>query len=82
MSDYESETERRRRQRAREEYAEFQDPRNRAQRDLDYWWTTKLAKDAEQAYRRARPDERSRDGSGVLTDYSPIARYERETRGW
>jgi hypothetical protein len=69
----------RRRKREQEEYALYQSPANQLQRTLDWNWQMKLARDAEIAYRRARPDERSRDGSNVITDYDPIARYERET---
>jgi hypothetical protein len=53
---------------------------NQLQRTLDWNWQIKLARDAEIAYRRARPDERAwSDNPDVLVDWSPIARYERET---
>jgi hypothetical protein len=78
-NDYESETMRRRRERERQEYAEYQSEANQLQRRIDWPWELKLLRDAGEAYRRARPDERSRDGSNVISDYDPIARYERET---
>jgi hypothetical protein len=74
MSDYETETMRRRREQERREYAEYQSPANQLQRTLDWNWQMKLAKDAEAAYRRRAPDEHPERG-----EYSPIARYERET---
>jgi hypothetical protein len=83
MSDYQSdEAMRRRRERERQEYLEYSSEQAKAQRALDWAWELKLARDAEAAYRRGRPDERSRDGSGVISEYDPIARYERETRCW
>jgi len=45
-----------------------------AQREIDFWWTLELNRRSEAAYRRRRPDEIPERG-----EYSPIARYERET---
>jgi hypothetical protein len=49
-------------------------PAARAQNELDFWWTLELNRRSEAAYRRRRPDEIPERG-----EYSPIARYERET---
>jgi len=50
MSDYESETMRRRRERERQEYLEYQNPANQQQRILNWHWQLKLAKDAERGW--------------------------------
>jgi hypothetical protein len=70
---------RRRRERERQEYLEYSSESAKAQRALDWAWEQKLWRDSEEAYRRARPDERPRGGSNVISEYDPIARYERET---
>jgi len=61
------------------EWQEANTEHAKAQRMINWAWEVKLAKDEERRARLRAPDERSRDGSGVLTDYSPNARYERET---
>jgi hypothetical protein len=79
MSDMSDEAMRRRRERERQKFLEFDTEQAKAQRALDWAWQQKLWRDSERAARRRAPDERSRDGSGVITEYDPIARYERET---
>jgi len=74
MGDESDEMQARRRARERKEFEEWSSERAKAQRALDWAWELKLARDAELAYRRARPDEIPERG-----EYSPIARYERET---
>jgi hypothetical protein len=66
---------RRRAQEARE-YSEYQSPHAQLQRQMDYAWTLELARRAERAWRRSRPDVREWCG-----EYSPIAQFEEETRG-
>jgi hypothetical protein len=46
----------------------------RQQQEIDFWWTLELNRRSEAAYRRRCPDEHPERG-----EYSPIARYERET---
>jgi hypothetical protein len=77
--DHQSESMCRRRAQEAKEYAEYTSERAKAQLALDRAWELKLLRDSERAARRRAPDERSRDGSGVITEYDPIARYERET---
>jgi hypothetical protein len=80
MSDYESDQARaNRRAREKREWDEANTEFARAQRLVDFHWQMRLTREAEAAARRRAPDERSRDGSDVLTDWSPIARFERET---
>jgi hypothetical protein len=75
MSDESDEMRERRRAQKAKEFAEFQTDHAEAQRQLDWAWQMKLARDAEEAYRRSRPEEVPEQG-----EYSPIARFERETR--
>jgi hypothetical protein len=74
MGDESDEMRARRRAQEAKEYVEYQSEQNQRQRILDWNWQLKLAKDAERAWRARRPDEIPERG-----EYSPIARYERET---
>jgi hypothetical protein len=60
--------------RHRKEYEEANTEHAKRQQELDFWWTVELNRRSEAAYRRRRPDEIPERG-----EYSPIARYERET---
>jgi hypothetical protein len=61
--------------RVKQEYLAFEnDPLAQALAETDCQWTIELNRRAEEAYRRSRPDEIPERG-----EYSPIARYERET---
>jgi hypothetical protein len=70
MSD---EMRRRRAERERQEYQQYNSEHAKAQRAIDWAWELELARRAERPWRR-RPDEIPERG-----EYSPIARYERET---
>jgi len=75
MSDYESDEARAIRQaQQRREWEAANTPAARAQRELDFWWQVELNRRSEAAWRARRPDEIPERG-----EYSPIARYERET---
>jgi hypothetical protein len=65
---------RRRAERERQEYQQYNSEHAKAQRAIDWAWGLELARRSEAAWRRRRPDEIPERG-----EYSPIARYERET---
>jgi hypothetical protein len=76
MSDYgpSDDAMKHRQRRQKKEWEEANTPAAKAQRELDFWWEIELNRRAEAAWRARRPDEHPERG-----EYSPIARYERET---
>jgi hypothetical protein len=75
MGDYESDEARAIRQaQHRKEWEAANTEAARHQQEIDFWWLQELHRRSEAAWRRRRPDEIPERG-----EYSPIARYERET---